>query len=65
MIILKSYTTDAPKLSNDLDFCLEFDENGKRYTRLYDKRGDFPIVNCSYLSSKFRNPLHMLFLIHS
>ena len=39
--------TDAPKLANYIDH-LEFDEDGKLFTRLYDKRDDFdfPIVNC-------------------
>ena len=33
---------------------MEFDEDGKLFTRLYDKRDDFdfPIVNFPYLSSK-------------
>ena len=45
-------TTDAPKLANYLDH-LEFDEDCKLFTRLYDKRDDFdfPIVNVPYLSS--------------
>ena len=32
---------------------MEFDEDGRLYTRLYDKRDDFdfPIVNLPYLSS--------------
>ena len=44
--------TEAPKWANYLD-CLEFDEDGKFLTRLYDKRDDFgfPIVNFPYLSS--------------
>ena len=45
--------TDAPKWTNYLDLHLEFDEDGKLFTQLYDKRDDFdfPIVNCPYLSS--------------
>ena len=31
-------TTDAPKWANYLDLNLEFDEDGKFCTRLYDKR---------------------------
>ena len=34
-------TTDALKWANYLDLRLEFDEDGKLYTRLYDKRDDF------------------------
>ena len=43
-------TTCAPKWANYLDPRLEFDEDGKLYTRLYDKRDDFyfPIVNLPY-----------------
>ena len=46
-------TTYAPKWANHLDFHLEFDEDGKLVTRLYDKCDDFdfPIVNVPYLSS--------------
>ena len=46
-------TTDAPKWVNYLDIRLEFDEDGKFYTRLYDKRDDFDfhVVNFPYLSS--------------
>ena len=46
-------TTYAPKWTNYIDLRLEFDEDGKLYTRHYDKRVDFdfPIVNLSYLSS--------------
>ena len=46
-------TTDAPKWANYLDLHLEFDENGKLFTQLYDKRDDFdfPFVNFPYLSS--------------
>ena len=45
-------TTDAPKWPNYLDH-LKFDEDGKLFTWLYDKRDDFdfPIVNFPYLSS--------------
>ena len=45
-------TTDAPKWANYLGH-LEFDEDGKLFTRLYDKRDDFdfPIVNFAYLTS--------------
>ena len=37
-----------------------FDEDGKLYTRLYDKRDDFdfPAVNFQYWSIIFLNPLH-------
>ena len=43
-------TTDAPKWDNYLDLYLEFDEYGKPFTQLYDKRDDFdfPIVNFPY-----------------
>ena len=46
-------TTDAPKWDNYLDLHLQFDEDGKRFTRLYDKRDDFdfPIFNFPYLIS--------------
>ena len=46
-------TTDAPKWANYLDLHLEFDEDGKPFTRLYDKRDDFdfPIFHFPYLSS--------------
>ena len=59
-------TTDAPKWANYLDH-LEFDEESKLFKRLYDKHDDFdfPIVNFPYLSRKFQNPLHMVFLSHS
>ena len=52
---------------NKILISLEFDEDGKLYTRLYDKRDDFdfPIVNFPYLNRIFRNPLHMVFLFHS
>ena len=45
-------TTDPPKWANYLDLRLEFDEDGKFFTRLYDKRDNFyfPIVNFPYLS---------------
>ena len=44
---------DAPKWDNYIDLHLEFDEDSKLFTRLYDKRDDFdfPIVNFPYLSS--------------
>ena len=53
-------TTDAPKWANYLVLCLEFDEDGKLYTRLHDKRDDFdfPAVNFQYWSIIFLNPLH-------
>ena len=61
MIILVIYpkeleikeTTDAPKWPNYLDLHLEFDEDGKLFTRLYDKRDDFdfPIVNFLFSGS--------------
>ena len=46
-------TIDAPKWANYLDRYLDFDEDGKLYTQLYDKRDnfDFSIVNFPYLSS--------------
>ena len=46
-------TTDAPKWANYLDLHLEFDEDSKLFTRLYDKCDDFdfPIVNFPYLST--------------
>ena len=46
-------TTDAPTWAKYLDLHLEFDEYGKLFIRLYDKRGDFdfPTVNFPYLSS--------------
>ena len=45
-------TIDAPKWANYHDH-LQFDEDGKPFTRLYDKCDDFdfPIVNFPYLSS--------------
>ena len=48
-------TTDAPKCVNYLDLHLEFDEDGKLFTPLYDKRDDFdfPIVNFPYLGTKY------------
>ena len=33
--------TDAPKWANVLDLRLEFDEDGKFFIRLYDKRDDW------------------------
>ena len=50
---------------------LEFNnEDGKLYTRLYEKRDDFdfpmaPIVNFLYLSSNIPESLHMVVLFHS
>ena len=41
--LLIKYTTDAQKWANYLDRRLEFDEDGKLYTQLYDKCDDFPI----------------------
>ena len=35
-------TADAPKWANYLDLHLEFDEDGKLFTQLYDKPDDFP-----------------------
>ena len=64
--ILHNY---APKWVNYLDH-LEFDEDGKLFTRLYDKRDDFdfPIVNFPYLSSNIpKSPAYGVFvslLIH-
>ena len=42
----------SSKLANYLDLHLEYDEDDKLFTRLYDKRDDFdfPIVNVPYLS---------------
>ena len=59
-------TTDYPKWANYLDH-LEFDEDGKLFTRLYDKRDDFdfPIFNLPFLGSNIQNPVHMVFLFHS
>ena len=60
---LKTY---APKLTNDLDLHLEFDEDGKLFTRLYDKRDDFdfPIVNFPYLSSNIpESPAYGVFVL--
>ena len=34
-------TTAASKWANYLDLHLEFDQDGKLFTRLYDKRDDF------------------------
>ena len=49
-------TTDGLKWANYLDLHLEFDEDNKLFTRLYDTRDDFdfgifPIVYFPYLSS--------------
>ena len=46
-------TTDDPKWTTYLDLHLGFDEDGKLFTRLYDRRDDFdsPIVNFKYLNS--------------
>ena len=53
-------TTDAPKWANNLR--LDFDDAGRLSTQLYDKRDGFgfPI----YVEI-FRNPLHVVFLLHS
>ena len=50
---LRLDTADAPKWPNYLYLRLAFNEDGKLYTLLYDKRDDldFPIVNFPYLSS--------------
>ena len=50
----------------NIDLHLEFDEDGKLLTRLYDKRGDFdfPIVNYPYLSSNIPESLLMVSLFH-
>ena len=37
----------APKWATYFDLRLEIDEDGNLFTRLYDKRDDFPIVNLS------------------
>ena len=44
-------TTDVLKWANYLYICLEFNEDGKLCTQLYDQRDDFyfPIVNFQYL----------------
>ena len=47
-------TSYAPKWANHLDLRLEFDDDSKLFTRLYDKRDDFPIVNCPCLQYKSR-----------
>ena len=59
-------TTDVQKCDNYLELRLEFDEGGKLYTQLFDKRDDidFPMVNFAYLVVIFRNPLHVVFLFH-
>ena len=36
--------TDALKGANYLDLPMEFDEDGKLFTRLYDKRDDFDVT---------------------
>ena len=57
-------TTDAPKWANYLNH-LEFDEEGKLFTRLYDKRDDFdfPIVNFPYLCSNIpESPAYGVFV---
>ena len=49
----------------NIDLHLEFDEDGKLLTRLYDKRGDFdfPIVNYPYLSSNIpESPAYGVFV---
>ena len=62
--------TDAPKWVNYLDLYLEFDDDGKLFTWLYDKGDtfDFPIVNVIYLSSNIpESPAYGVFvsqLIH-
>ena len=56
--------TGAPKWPNYLDHHLEFDE-GKHFTRLYDKHDDFdfPIVHVPYLSSNIpESPAYEYFL---
>ena len=53
------------KWANYLDLHLEFDEDGKLFTRLYDKRDDFdfPIVNCPCLSSNIpESPAYGVFV---
>ena len=52
--------TDAPKWADYLDLHLEFDEDDKLFTQLYDKRDDFnfPIVNFSYLCSSQEEITH-------
>ena len=52
-------------MDNYLDRRLEFDEDGKLYTWLYDKRDDFdlPIVNFPYLNSKIpESPEYYVFV---
>ena len=52
-VYLRLKTTNDPKWANYRDLRLELDEDGKHFTRLYDKRDDldFHIVNVPYLSS--------------
>ena len=59
-------SADAPKRANYLYLHLEFDEDGKLFTQLYDKRDDFdfPIVNFPYLGSNIQDPVHIMFLFH-
>ena len=47
-------TTNAPKWDNYIDLYLEFEEYGKLFTQLYDKRDDldFPIVNFPYFHTR-------------
>ena len=45
-------TTDAPKWANYLDLRLEFDGDGKLYTRLYDKRDHFDFPNSLHRNLK-------------
>ena len=62
---LRLKTTDAPKLANYLDLRLEFDDDGKLYTRLFNKRDDFdfPIVNLPNLSSNIQeSPAYGVFV---
>ena len=64
-IVVQQKLDLCPKWANYHDIHLEFDEDGKLFTRLYDQRDDldFPIVNFPYLS--FQKPLHMVFLFNS
>ena len=62
---LRLDTTDSPKWANCLGLHMEFDEDVKLFTRLYDKRDDFdfPIVNCPYLSSNIpESPAYGVFV---
>ena len=57
--------TDAPKWAGYLDLHLDSDKDGKRFTRLYDKRDDFDflIVNFPYISSNIPEyPAHGVFV---